>query len=108
MLPVTLHLIIDAIPACCTQEQHAGASEQPHCAAQASVRSKIDEHDIQFVLRKDARKAHRAAELLVAQRKCKEYKAGLKSDNLTGEDIRDQLMLTQDQDGGGGGEDAAK
>lgn len=70
------------------------------------MRAKIDEHDIQFVLRKDARKAHRAAELLVAQRKCKEYKAGLKSDNLTGEDIRDQLMLTADQEGGG--DEAAK
>jgi hypothetical protein len=70
---------------------------------QALVRGKIDEHDIQFVLRKDPRKAHRAAELLEAQKKSKEYRAALKDDNVTVEDIRDGLLLAQDAPGDSAG-----
>jgi hypothetical protein len=66
---------------------------------QASVRGEIDEHNIQFVLRKDPRKAHRAAELIEAQKKSKEYRAALKDVNVTVEDIRDGLLLAQDAPG---------
>lgn len=73
-------------------------------ALQASVRPKIDEADIRFVLRKDPRKASRATELLNAREQGKKLRAIMKVDDLGIEDVQTHVNpLGQDDEGGGGG-----
>ena len=51
---------------------------------QASVKQKVDHHDILFVIKNDARKCLRARELLKASDRIKEAKKGLDGKDLTG------------------------
>jgi hypothetical protein len=66
---------------------------------QASVRQKLDEGDIRFVLRKDGRKASRAMELLDAQKQAKKIRSLTKTDNFDAEDFHSMVMVTDDDFG---------
>ena len=90
---LSLPFLFSLLPRCC----HLNANAANNLLLQASIRPKLDEGDIWFVLRKDARKAARGLELLKAKDDAKRYRNVIEQpENINADYVVDMIQVNQD------------